>query len=65
MAAKPLLEESAGGNAAHIVSELSESGMAHEAIKSWKKAFTAAIYRASLRFMALQQASNCATNSTT
>ena len=33
MAAKPLLEESAGGNAAHIVSELSESGMAHEAVK--------------------------------
>ncbi len=65
MAAKPLLEESAGGNAAHIVSELSESGLAHEAVKSWRKAFTAAIYRASWQSMALRQASNCATNSIT
>ncbi|MBC2883802.1 GNAT family N-acetyltransferase [Ochrobactrum sp. CM-21-5] len=33
MAAKPLLEESAGGNAAHIVSELSDTAGAMEAAK--------------------------------
>ncbi|GFP62960.1 hypothetical protein BCBD1442_23180 [Brucella ceti] len=37
MAAKPLLEESAGGNAAHLVSQLSDSSAVIEAAKKMEE----------------------------